>query len=352
MRRTLLIGLAACSFQGSGEPPPPTSGTDAMSGAWDAWQFRRRIEVKPAANTGDTLVDFPVLITLRPDFDYAHLAPNGDDIRFVTDDGQTLPYDLDTLAPSDTSWLWVRVTIDPAAPPRFWMYYGNPEAPPEGRATVPWNGHSAVYHLGDLADATDHHLDGMPTMQTMDTAGQIGRARKFTGNENIVLPDQAQFAFTTTMTASLWMSVERFDSDWQAILCKGDSTWRIHRAGGSSHAAFSTSANGQANDDLNSIADVTLNTWHHLAAVYDGGLKTLYLDGNVASSNFTGPIIQNDDPVVIGDNPPATGNRHFKGSIDEVRLTSMPRAKDWIVNEVATAQRADFAPLGPPMPVR
>ncbi len=63
-------------------------------------------------------------------------------------------------------------------------------------------------------------------------------------------------------------------------------------------------------------------TWHHVAATYDGSAMKLFLDGvQVASTAKTGAI--DNDPAVpawIGGNPPDPAIRPWDGKIDDVRL--------------------------------
>jgi hypothetical protein len=63
-----------------------------------------------------------------------------------------------------------------------------------------------------------------------------------------------------------------------------------------------------------------LNTWVHVAAVYDGKEHKLYINGDLdASIKKSGAITVNNDNLAIGwvDN-----NRYFDGLIDEVRIWS------------------------------
>jgi len=148
----------------------------------------------------------------------------------------------------------------------------------------------------------------------------------------------------SAFTISVWINVIAFDKTWQAIVTKGDSSWRLHRSGTSSTVAFSTT--GLSNVDLSSARSVNDGLWHHLAAVYDGTNKYIYIDGTLdASVAVTGTLAQNAYPVRIGENAQATG-RYFNGFIDEVGLYNQALSSAQIGNLYAWGR---FAPTDPPI---
>ena len=68
--------------------------------------------------------------------------------------------------------------------------------------------------------------------------------------------------------------------------------------------------------------------WHHLAGVHDGETVRLYVDGQPAGSAVAkGPRRTNTLPLVIGAEVDGAGQpvSHFKGAIDEVRVSSRNR---------------------------
>jgi len=68
--------------------------------------------------------------------------------------------------------------------------------------------------------------------------------------------------------------------------------------------------------------DIHLDTWHHVAFIYDGGSAKLVLDGVVVGSYAIAGDILNDLNIftAIGNQPSGAGQRPFTGFIDEIRI--------------------------------
>jgi hypothetical protein len=165
-----------------------------------------------------------------------------------------------------------------------------------------------------------------------NSSGSTG-ALRLTGSAGlleprVVIPSEAQFDVTAGLTIEAWIFVEAFDRPWQAIVTKGDG-WGLTRYQETSQLAFRTQR-GLEYLDLVGNTSLELNRWYHVAAVFDGAQKLLYLDGVLdASSASTEPIEVNDFPVVIGANAKQP-NRAFRGRIDSVRLWSSLRTAEEI----------------------
>ena len=118
--------------------------------------------------------------------------------------------------------------------------------------------------------------------------------------------------------------------DWEAILAKGDSAYRLHLNGGCGIAdtlpgntrhGFTLGLNGGCNGaDLNSNVVPIPGTWYHVAATYDRTTMRIYINGNlVNSASYTAPINANNFDLFIGENP-QQNNRNWSGDIDEITI--------------------------------
>lgn len=81
---------------------------------------------------------------------------------------------------------------------------------------------------------------------------------------------------------------------------------------------------------LNIQAHRTLSPgWHHLAGVYDGAKISLVIDGVVINQrNGSGTIQANETDVIVGQTQEGLG--HFRGLIEQVRVSSTARSVDWL----------------------
>jgi hypothetical protein len=173
---------------------------------------------------------------------------------------------------------------------------------------------------GDAVDLSGNGNDGVLMGDPQFAAGMVGEAIDLDGVDDYVdLGNADLFDITGAMTVACWIKVDVFDKDWQAIVTHGDSSWRIHRSGGTDNIAWGTS--GAPTADITGTANVNDAEWHHIAGVFTGTQKFLYVDGAVdASGDFAGSINSSAvHSVNIGENNQATG-RYFDGLIDDVRI--------------------------------
>ncbi len=149
----------------------------------------------------------------------------------------------------------------------------------------------------------------------------------------VIIPSESQFDLAQELTIEAWVYVEAFDQPWQAIITKGDA-WGLVRYNETGRVAF-RSQQGLGFDDLYSATELQLNRWYHVAAVFDGTQKRLYLDGKLeAVGPLATPLETNDQPVVIGANAAQPG-RGFHGRLDAVRIWSVARSADQIQQQLS-----------------
>jgi hypothetical protein len=85
-------------------------------------------------------------------------------------------------------------------------------------------------------------------------------------------------------------------------------------------------------NEVTAINALTLNTWQHVAATYNGSAMKIYVNGiQVGSLNRTGAIPPSARDLLIGQCPAAA--RYMNGSIDEVRIWNIARSAQDISND-------------------
>jgi hypothetical protein len=184
-----------------------------------------------------------------------------------------------------------------------------------------------------VIDSGPNSLDGT-SVGGLDVQndGQLCSAGDFNGSSSYVsVPDTAALDIRDGFSVAVWV---RHDGsllkDWEAILAKGDSAYRLHLNGGCGIAdtlpgntrhGFTLGLNGGcAGADLNSNIVPVPGTWYHVAATYDRSTMHMYVNGNlVNSASYTAAINANNFDLFIGENS-QNRNRYWSGDIDELSI--------------------------------
>jgi hypothetical protein len=197
-------------------------------------------------------------------------------------------------------------------------------------------------------DASGHQLTGnvVGKPQWAPGEGRMGGAMEFDGKSPLINCGKApEFDFTDVMTVAAWIKVRQFDKEWQAIVTKGDTAWRLQRDGQTGAVAFDFDSpkpsGGKTVVRLVSKQNVDDGQWHHVVGLADGRRVALYLDGKLQDSGDAKPIAQNTQSVMIGCNSEYY-DRRFNGWIDDVRLYGYGLSDDDVkaLYRAAAAERA------------
>jgi hypothetical protein len=178
------------------------------------------------------------------------------------------------------------------------------------------------------ADTCDAHHAGTLVGNPKWGQGAIDGALEFDGKGDYVdLGASADFDITDRVTVCAWIKVKAFTVDWQTIIAKGDTAWRLSRDQGNN---LHFGCTGLWPEWVRGSANVNDGQWHHVAGVYDGAELRLYIDGRLdASARTQGSINIDTYPVWIGANAEKPG-REWNGSIDDVRLYNYALSQDEI----------------------
>ncbi len=199
----------------------------------------------------------------------------------------------------------------------------------------------------DAVGTSDGVLRGNPVW--LPDGGPMGGALAFDGLDDYVdCSDHPAFDLAGSITIAAWIKVNAFDKAWQALITKGDSSWRIQRdniQNGLEFACTGVSVPGTSWGNI--LGDINVNDgqWHHVAGVYDGAAMRLYVDGVLdASAPASGPIAANAFPVCLGEDAERAG-RQWNGLLDDIRLYNVALSQVQIEALIAMAQD------GPPIAV-
>lgn len=199
-----------------------------------------------------------------------------------------------------------------------------------------WN-----FDKSDFTDASGNFFDGTESgtlpIEFVDGKSGFGKAVVLNGEDQEITitggePDDLAFA-GGSMTISAWLRVDSFDTEWQALIAKGENNnWRVARHSNDGGIAIA----GGLGDTPNS-AIVNDGVWHHMVAIVDREGTTLgspgtaiYIDGaKSATTTGTPALTANGKRVQIGENPDATG-REWQGELDDIAIWDRPLTEDEI----------------------
>ncbi|MBW8041405.1 MAG: tetratricopeptide repeat protein [Planctomycetes bacterium] len=196
---------------------------------------------------------------------------------------------------------------------------------------------------GDAADISGFQPQANGTLIGNPTygSGVYGKAIDLDGDGDYVdCGNESFFDINDLITITAWIKVNEFDKKHQAIITKGDNSWRLARVGDSNSVEFA--CNGTATTRWTGEGEVpwaVLGTtsvnddkWHHIAGVFDGTQLYLYIDGVLeAAKSATNSINISKHKVYIGANAQVPG-REWNGSIDDVRIYNYALSQAEIVS--------------------
>jgi GH35 family endo-1,4-beta-xylanase len=334
-----------------------TSATVQMNLNWynTSWMYRKLITIdhrKVAA----TLINYPLLINMPSDSDLAfHAQANGNDILFTNSDGTTkLNHEIEKYT-SGTGSLqaWVQIPLlSSTKDTTIYMYYGNGSATDQQNISGTWDGnYAAVWHLNEVGgsqkDSTSHtnNLNTISLTKQGSISGQIDGADQFNGSTNyLAAPHSSSLTLSHTLTLEAWINPA------QTATTKGSSQTIMRNASSISPwqsfiLNYSTPGNNICISWFNTVGTefdycgsttLSINTWYHVVATYDGSTIHTYVNGvedtAYGSGTPTGNILQSDSQFMISQNNRAHA---FNGLIDEVRVSNIARSAAWVQTEYA-----------------
>lgn len=316
-----------------------------------SWTDSVRIVLDPGpGDSGEVLQGYPLLVRLsEASFDFSR--SRGADLRFERA-GRVLPHQVEHWdAVARTAIVWVR--LDSVAlgsgPIALLLRYGNPSSPDwsDGASVFPesdgWRG---VWHLAATApghDATSAARHGTD-FRTLDAEGAIGRGR-FCDTGWILVPDQDALE-PSALTISAWARRKGSQVRNAKILSKGNladwhNSWSLQAYDSTARFGFLAVRTDSVRDTLRPPAPLPDGAWTLVSASWDpaGGTLRLFADGVAIDSSTRMEAFENfaamDMPLFLGAN--------FIGTLDEPRVSSVPRPPSWMRLDWATQRPGSTA---------
>ena len=231
---------------------------------------------------------------------------------------------------------------------------------------------SAAYAFNEgtgttTADASSNAITGILHNTAWTTAGKYGNALSFNGSSSYVdLGRPSALSQTGSMTWEAWIfATGTPGDDGQIIALSNDTTgWQLKTSPDTGPRTFAValSADTTSHTQRYSRTVIALNTWYHVAGVYNAAVQSLDIfvngvldDGtlrNVTSSRTGIPaaqVLPNGVNANIGRRAGANGF-YFIGTIDDVRVYNRALSQAEIQTDMNTpvGAPADTQPPTPP----
>ena len=354
--------------------------TRLMADTYRDWSYHKDFVINTSptgANVTRNQLRFPLLIRLSAADStlFNQALSNGADIRFsgVTSNdtiGVHYPYQREFWDKTNrvaVFWVLVDTLKGNSTTQKIRIFSGKSDAGDSSNSSVVFdrqNGFQGVWHFGEgnnstANDATANGYDGAASGTTppTDTAGIVGRCRKFDGSSsyfslNGTAGGNLNFPEGGTYTLSTWVNADALSAANKEIISKGDHQYALKISDG--YLWLFTEFNNTAGWQSVSSA-AAAGAWHHVVGVRNGANEALYVDGLLASntiSTYGGSGRVTTFDVNIG-KWPDNADRFFDGKIDEVEMSNVARDSNWIKlcyqNQRNGSTMISYAPVsGPP----
>ena len=188
-----------------------------------------------------------------------------------------------------------------------------------GSSFVPENGLLGRYEFnGNLKDTTGKLKNGVSTVNrviyTTDRKGVAGKAIKFNGAYGVNI---FGVPLDSNMSVSVWVKYDMLPTDYRIQMVSCPHSFSLSQLENTFQAAH------YYYGGYTVLGPITANnSWHHLAATFDGNTLKFYVDGVLqgvgSSAADSGPVVPKSDYLLgYGYN---AGYKYWMGSMDDLRF--------------------------------
>ena len=326
--------------------------------------FTKSITLVCSGYTGNsTLKDFPVAVRLAagsPEgFSYADMAHSatGGELRFADATGRSLAYEIERWDPAGTSLIWVKIP-SLARGTAFTMYYGGTPADAVASRWTWAADYVGVWHMEENGGTVYEGVNGLDAEPRGNSAsrqtaepGVFGNARlnavsglnAYTGQALLEIQDSLLLDVGNDFTFSGWI---KMSNEWPG---NGRIVSRNRYVPGGSNIPDwelaipnATTLNGYAGSKTAVTGTIpsALNSWVHVAGVFNGTTLTAYANGVQVFAETISPVQDSNNKLAFGSNDRDCFQGHFVGLFDEFRLRDAVSSADWVKAEYDQAGNA------------
>lgn len=195
-----------------------------------------------------------------------------------------------------------------------------------------------------VTDASGNGNTGTLVGATWTTAGKYSNALSFNGSTAYVdLGNPASLQLTGSATWSAWINATANPADDGQIIAKSDnvSGWQFKTSPDTGLHTFGVAVSGNSSSRTQrySLISRALNTWYHVAGVYNATAGTLdiYVNGVLNNGTILGTLPASQFNSTVNANiGRRTGGFYFNGIIDEVRVYNRALTQSEIQTDMNT----------------
>lgn len=306
------------------------------------WSYRKEIiiDYNKVPNTDQSY--FPVLVN-RTDADWKDTAhsghvgqADGGDFVFTSSGGTVkLDHEIEKYDPVTGELVaWIEVpSVSHTANTELYLYYGNAAATNQQNATNVWsNGYLGVWHMHNASNPATDSLGINNGAQsggvTFGATGKVGKATSYDGVDDAIT--LAGPVLTTSATIEGWFFWDTSDADVASLFRDNTGTggWLL----GYKNGAKFTYRLGNTSFDTTVNPTPYLDKWTHFVMTKSGGDVNFALDGQILHTGSGAANTASIMPWHIMQNGSLV-TTCVKGLADEIRISSVARAADWIITE-------------------
>jgi len=297
--------------------------------AWlTGWTYRRKIIVWSGGILGP-ITNFPVYISesgLDANF-WSHLSfADGSDIRFTAADGSTVLNSEITAINTGSQTLEAHFnssSLSASDDNVFYMYYGNSVATMPSSAGT-YTAYRSLYHIneasGNLVDSAGGFTATITTgtgVPVYSEAGEVSTSINFrSATANSYGTTASQAMPTTAGSIMGWMKLTGTEN-WQSMTTHSGYRFRLV---GSMGVRFYWDGSSNTNGFVSAGVVLTNGVWYHLAGVYDGTGRKVYVNGKLANSDSVDGVVINQPNAVMYIAAFSATFHKLYGNLDEVAV--------------------------------
>lgn len=165
--------------------------------------------------------------------------------------------------------------------------------------------------------------------------GKYGTACEFDGTDDRIIAGTASsLDINSNLTLEAWVKPSALSKSGGGEIISKDADAYFYRMAFNDGGTVSFRAFGTSDATLASSSVLAVNSWNHIAMVYDGATKKIFLNGKLDASEATTGLMSNAAGRIFYMGGYGNSNENFPGAIDDVRIYNYARSQSQIIEDM------------------